>query len=179
MRERIWPLIAFAAALVLAFAVAYQTMFYYLITSESVAEEKSIAMQAGGIGVLGRSVALRNTFVNPDFDYEACVFDVRSTPYILKAPDTDEYWSMAIMNRSGEAMFSVAGPDHGTGKWGPYLLRASGLADPAPSDGFKVIGVPQGQGIVVFRLLSNRTNRIPLSDLQDELRCEVYRPKLN
>ena len=52
MRERIWPLIIFAAALVLTFYIALQATFYYAITAQALKEEQSIAMQAGGIASL-------------------------------------------------------------------------------------------------------------------------------
>ena len=173
MRERIWPILLFTAMLAIAFYIAVQATFYYLITTHSIEEEKSIAMQAGGIGVLGRDVALRTTFQNPDFNYEACVIDLRTGPYLLKGPETDEYWSMAIMNHNGEAMFSVGGGS--AEKAGPYLVYAADFPTPSEADGYKVVETPEAQGIVIFRLLSNRKDRKSLSDLQDELRCKPYR----
>lgn len=173
MRERVWPILLFTAVLAIAFYIAFQATFYYLITTHSIEEEQSIATHAGGIGVLGRNVALRTTFRNPDFNYDACVIDLRSGPYLLKGPETDEYWSMAIMNRDGEAMFSVGGG--GTDKAGPYLVYAEDFPTPSQAAGYKVVEMPQAQGVVIFRLLSDRKNGKSLSDLQDELRCEPYK----
>ena len=173
MRERIWPLLVFAATLVLAFYIACEATFYYLISTNSIEEEQSIAMQAGGIGVLGHNVTLRTTFQNPDFQYDACVIDLRSGPYLLKGPATDEYWSMAIMNRDGEAMFSVGGG--GADKAGPYLIYAEDFPTPSEAAGYKVVETPEAQGIVIFRLLSNRKDGKSPSDLQSEIRCEPYR----
>jgi len=173
MRERVWPLLLFTAVLAVAFYVAFQATFFYLITTQSIEEEQAIAMHAGGIGVLGRNVTLRTTLRNPDFNYEACVIDLRDGPYLLKGPQTDEYWSMAIMSRNGEAMFSVGGG--GTGKAGPYLVYAENFPTPSKAPGYKVVETPNAQGIVIFRLLSDRKDRKSLNDLQDELRCEPYR----
>jgi uncharacterized membrane protein len=174
MRERTWPLLLFVVFVAIAAYIGYQGTLYYVVTNSWVDHERSIAMRAGGIGVLGRSTPLRTAFANPDFDYSACVFDLRAEPYLLKGPDADEYWSLTMFNRRGEAVFSVAGP--GTEKAGPYLVYAEASAMPAKSPDYKIIQVPDAQGIAVFRLLANRAGRKPLSDLQDELRCEPYRP---
>jgi uncharacterized membrane protein len=174
MPERFWPSMVFLAVLLIAAYISYQATLFYTLTDIWVQEEQTISMQAGGIGVLGRNITLRATLADPDFNDSACVFDLATGPYLLKGADESEYWSMTVFNRRGEAMFIASGPDAAAA--GPYLLYADDYPTPSQSGGFKVVEVPTPRGIVVFRLLADRTNRKPLSDVQDELRCEPYRP---
>jgi uncharacterized membrane protein len=175
MPERFWPSMIFLVVLAIAAYVSYQATLLYTVTDIWVDEEQTIAMKAGGIGILGRNLTLRSTLADPDFNDNACVFDLEAGPYLLKGPDESEYWSMTVFNRRGEAMFNVSGPNAGAA--GPYLIYAEDYPTPSQSGGNKVIELPDARGIVVFRLLADRTNRKPLSDVQDELRCGRYQPR--
>jgi len=174
MRERLWPLLLFVALLGIAFYVSFQATLYYRLNRTSIAKEDSIAMQAGGLGILGRNVTLRDKLVNPDFKYSACVIDLRSGPYVVKGPAIDEYWSMAIIDRVGEAMFTASNDT--SHKAGPYLVYATGYPAPESSSGYTLVKTTEPQGIVIFRILSNRENRPKLGDVEDELYCAPLRP---
>jgi uncharacterized membrane protein len=173
MRERIWPLLAFVVLLAALFYTAFQATFFYRLTTDWVAEERSIATQAGGVGVLLRNADLRHSLANPDFNYDLCTIDLRHGPYLIQGPDEAEYWSIAIFNRHGEAVFSTATG----GAAGPFLVYAKSSPTPSESGDRQLVEVPEAQGIAVFRLLADRTNRKSLSDLQDELHCTPFLPR--
>lgn len=171
IHERIWPLLAFVAFLAVLFYVAFQATLFYRLTSDWVDQERSIAMKAGGTGVLLRNAELRTSLANPDFNYSACAIDLRRQPYLIQGPNISEYWSITIFNRRGETMFSTT-----TGAPGPFLVYAEDSPTPSESGDLKVVELPNAQGIAIFRLLANRTGRAPLSDVQDKLRCLAFIP---
>lgn len=175
MRERIWPLLAFVVFLAILFYTAFQATLFYRLTSDWVEQENAIAMKAGGIGVLLRNVELRASLVNPDFNYSACAIDLRHGAYLVRGPDTSEYWSITVFNRHGEAMFNAGAG----GSPGSFILYSEDSPTPSETGGIEAVEVPAPQGIAVFRLLANRAGRKPLNALQDELRCLPYRAALS
>ena len=177
MIARQWKWIA--AALLIAVVVHVATLL---------ALPKLIMMRT--MGAITRSVAA-NTMLyppqptsrsrgvvrpSPDLLYSICIYDLAAANGALRVsthdmPDT--YWSVSIFDADTNNFYALNDRQAGKGA-ADFLLLATGAS--VPNDRLPVVMAPTSRGIVLFRTLIDRENRVAEIDAgRRNADCAPYR----
>jgi uncharacterized membrane protein len=111
---------------------------------------------------------------SPDFLYSYCVYDLAQGALHLSARvPSGSYWSVSLYDAKTDNFFAADDrtPEHGELD---LLLVPASAELPDDATGTRLVRSPSRRGIVLFRSLIDRDERLPeLDSLRRQARCEA------